>query len=222
VARWPMRLTKVEREPTFVSSVPWSSPTGSLPSSLRSSCRRSASATTRSAPRAGWLPPSAPSQRLLGPTAPDHPARPSPRGAAQPRSRCLPEPSLGGGGGLGLRPVSVHDIEVTVPGKGARRRDRVTIHRTSVEPHADEIRMSRTQPSSVSATSPSGHRLPLRPRPPRDPPGPPPFPGRQPGTGIPGSGGVSPAARQRASPGASAGAAGRCGGSRNAAARKSK
>jgi len=40
----------------------------------------------------------------------------------------------------GLRAVNTHDIEVTVPGKGARRRPGVTIHRTEAAIPPDEIR----------------------------------------------------------------------------------
>jgi hypothetical protein len=41
----------------------------------------------------------------------------------------------------GLRPINVHNIEVTVPGKGVRRRDRVTVHRTEPELHPDDVRV---------------------------------------------------------------------------------
>ena len=40
----------------------------------------------------------------------------------------------------GLRAVNLHDIEVTVPGTGGLRRERMTVHRTQTEPHADEVR----------------------------------------------------------------------------------
>ena len=40
----------------------------------------------------------------------------------------------------GLRAVNLHDIEVTVPGTGGLRRVRMTVHRSTTEPHVDEVR----------------------------------------------------------------------------------
>jgi very-short-patch-repair endonuclease len=39
-----------------------------------------------------------------------------------------------------LRAVNVHDIEVTLPGSGGRRREGLAIHRTATKPHDDEVR----------------------------------------------------------------------------------
>ena len=40
----------------------------------------------------------------------------------------------------GLRTVNLYEIEVTLPGTGVRRRDGLTVHRTSDEPHPDDVR----------------------------------------------------------------------------------
>jgi Transcriptional regulator, AbiEi antitoxin/Protein of unknown function (DUF559) len=39
-----------------------------------------------------------------------------------------------------LRPVNLHDIEVTLPGTGGRAREGLTVHRTHAEPPPDEVR----------------------------------------------------------------------------------
>ena len=40
----------------------------------------------------------------------------------------------------GLRPINTHDIELTVPGTGGRRRADLIVHRTRTEPHPDDVR----------------------------------------------------------------------------------
>jgi very-short-patch-repair endonuclease len=40
----------------------------------------------------------------------------------------------------GLRPINTHDIELTVPGTGGRRRSDLTLHRTKDEPHPRDVR----------------------------------------------------------------------------------
>lgn len=40
----------------------------------------------------------------------------------------------------GLRAINTHNIEVTLPGTGGRRRRDLTLHRTQTEPHPDDIR----------------------------------------------------------------------------------
>ncbi|MGZ4244921.1 MAG: type IV toxin-antitoxin system AbiEi family antitoxin domain-containing protein [Solirubrobacteraceae bacterium] len=40
----------------------------------------------------------------------------------------------------GLRAINTHDIEITVPGTGGRRRDGLRLHRTQDEPHPDDVR----------------------------------------------------------------------------------
>ena len=42
----------------------------------------------------------------------------------------------------GLRPVNTHDIELTVPGTGGRRRSDLTIHRTKDDPHPKDVRQN--------------------------------------------------------------------------------
>lgn len=42
----------------------------------------------------------------------------------------------------GLRPVNIHDIELTVVGSAARKRSRLTIHRTATEPHGADVKTS--------------------------------------------------------------------------------
>lgn len=39
-----------------------------------------------------------------------------------------------------LRPVNTHEIEVTIPGNGRRRRTDLRLHRTRQDPHPDDIR----------------------------------------------------------------------------------
>jgi hypothetical protein len=39
-----------------------------------------------------------------------------------------------------LRPVNTHEIEVTIPGTGGRRRDGLRLHRTRNEPHPQDVR----------------------------------------------------------------------------------
>jgi hypothetical protein len=40
----------------------------------------------------------------------------------------------------GLRAVNIRDIELTLPGAGGRRRAGLTVHRTEIQPHADDVR----------------------------------------------------------------------------------
>jgi very-short-patch-repair endonuclease len=42
----------------------------------------------------------------------------------------------------GLRPINTHDIELTVPGTGGRKRTDLTIHRTKDEPHPRDVRQN--------------------------------------------------------------------------------
>jgi very-short-patch-repair endonuclease len=42
----------------------------------------------------------------------------------------------------GLRPINTHDIELTVPGTGGRKRSDLTIHRTREAPHRRDVRQN--------------------------------------------------------------------------------
>jgi very-short-patch-repair endonuclease len=42
----------------------------------------------------------------------------------------------------GLRPINTHEIELTLPGTGGRRRTGLIVHRTQTQPHPDDVRIN--------------------------------------------------------------------------------